>query len=262
VSPVPDRPLPARPVSETIRAWLQWFGLVRLLVIGLAILSVGAGAFWLLRAPVTPIENSLPVAQRTTTLTKATPSGVSSGPPTSHSSPTTLDPAGPVAPLASTTTTTGSVVVDVAGAVLHPGVYALAAGSRVHQALAAAGGLDAGADIDVLNLAAPLRDGDRLYVPHSGQPVPIVVVPTGGAQSIPAVGQTGAIGPAVPAAPVDLNRASVEELDALPGVGPSTATAIVSYRTQIGPFASVDDLLKVRGIGPAKLDAIRELVAV
>jgi competence protein ComEA len=164
--------------------------------------------------------------------------------------------------LASTTTTTGSVVVDVAGAVLHPGVYALAAGSRVHQALAAAGGLDAGADIDVLNLAAPLRDGDRLYVPHSGQPVPIVVVPTGGAQSIPAVGQTGAIGPAVPAAPVDLNRASVEELDALPGVGPSTATAIVSYRTQIGPFASVDDLLKVRGIGPAKLDAIRELVAV
>ena len=267
MSYVPDRPLPARPVSETIRAWLQWFGLARLMVTGLAILSVGAGAFWLLRAPVTPIENTLPVAQRTTTTqTKSPPSGASSGPTGSRSSPTTFDPASPVTPFASTATitapTAGSVVVDVAGAVSHPGVYELAAGSRVHQALAAAGGLAADADVDVLNLAAPLHDGDRLYVPHRGQPVPVVVVPTGGAQPTPAAGATGAVAPAVPAAPVDLNRASAEELDALPGIGPSTAAAIVSYRAQIGPFASIDDLLKVRGIGPAKLDAIREFVAV
>ena len=145
---------------------------------------------------------------------------------------------------------------------LHPGVFELAAGSRVHQALAAAGGLAADADVDVLNLAAPLHDGDRLYVPHRGQPVPVAVVPTGGAQPIPAAGANGPVAPGVPAAPVDLNRASAEELEALPGVGPSTAAAIVGYRTQIGPFASIDDLLKVRGIGPAKLEAIREFVAV
>ena len=148
------------------------------------------------------------------------------------------------------------IVVHVAGAVIRPGVVRLPSDSRAEDAVAAAGGVAGDADLDAVNLAGRLRDGDRLYVPHLGQPVPTVVTPVGGS----AAGTPGAV--AAPPGPVDLNRATVEQLDALPGVGPSTAAAIVSYRDQHGPFGSVDDLLQVRGIGPAKLDAIRALVTV
>jgi competence protein ComEA len=154
------------------------------------------------------------------------------------------------------------IVVHVAGAVVQPGVVHLPAGSRAEDALAAAGGVAADADTDALNLAAPLRDGDRLYVPHLGQPVPTVVVPSGGAAAGGGASGGGAAATAAAAGPVDLNRATVDQLDSLPGVGPATAAAIVAYRDEHGPFATVDDLLGVRGIGPAKLDAIRALVAV
>ena len=253
--PFPDRPLPPRPVSEVVRAWLQWFGLIRLVVIAIAVCAVGAGAYWLLRAPATPIENTLPIASRasTTTTVSTPPTAATTSGRTSTTSMTGTPSEG------ATADTTGLVVVDVAGAVVAPGVYELAAGARAHDAIEAGGGLAADADIDALNLAAPLRDGDRLYVPHRGLPVPTVILPSGGGNA-PTGSSAGAS--SLPAGPVDLNRATVDELDVLPGIGPATAAAIVAYREQVGPFAAVDDLLKVQGIGPAKLEAIRALVVV
>ena len=153
-----------------------------------------------------------------------------------------------------------TVVVYVAGAVATAGVYTLPDASRVLDALSAAGGVAAGADPDALNLAALVRDGDRIYVPRVGQPVPTVVGPQGGKSS--GSGGGGDAGAVTAKGPVDLNRATVDDLDALPGVGPATAAAIVAYRDEHGPFSSVDGLLAVRGIGSAKLDALRSLVTV
>jgi competence protein ComEA len=247
VDPLPGRPLPARPITEVARAWLQWFGLIRLLVVTIAVCGVGAGAFWLLRAPPTPIEDTLPMAARpaTSTTTSTDPAvGATVDPSaTGSTSSTSTD----IAPRV--------IVVDVAGAVVTPGVYVLANGARVNDAVGVAGGLAADADTDVLNLAATLSDGDRLYVPHVGVPVPTVVEPTGGAGP-------SAAASTLPAEPLDLNRATADQLDTLPGIGPTTAAAIVDSRERVGPFSSVDDLLRVHGIGPAKLDAIRGLVVV
>jgi competence protein ComEA len=145
------------------------------------------------------------------------------------------------------TTALTAVVVHVAGAVLHAGVYTFSAGSRVVDAVQRAGGLAADADPDAVNLAALLVDGQRVYVPRIGEPAPPLV--DGG-------------GPTTVAGPIDLNRATADELDALPGVGPATAAAIVAYREQHGPFGTVDDLADVRGIGPAKVEALRGLVTV
>jgi competence protein ComEA len=102
-------------------------------------------------------------------------------------------------------------------------------------------------------LASRLTDGQRVQVPHQGEVLPSTA--TGGAAA-------AAAGGTVPASPVDLNAASETDLDALPGVGPTTARAIVAYREAHGPFHQVDDLTDVQGIGPARLDALRELVKV
>jgi len=110
-----------------------------------------------------------------------------------------------------------------------------------------------------VNLAEVVRDGDRIYIPHAGQPIPSVVSPSGAGPPA-AAGATSSA--SVPSEPIDLNRATADQLDALPGIGPSTAAAIVSYRDRVGPFSSVDGLLQVPGIGPAKLDLIRSLVRV
>jgi competence protein ComEA len=137
----------------------------------------------------------------------------------------------------------GPVVVQVAGAVRSPGVYRLSNGARVTDAIDAAGGVQTGADPGAIHLAARLVDGQRIVVPMTGEPPP--------AESTPE--STG---------PVDLNTASVSDLDELPGVGPATAAAIVAYRNDHGRFASVDELAKVRGIGPAKLSALAGLIRV
>jgi competence protein ComEA len=136
------------------------------------------------------------------------------------------------------------LIVHAAGAVTHPGVYRVPGGSRVNDVVNAAGGPAADADLDQLDLAAKVGDGDRVYVPRRGEAAP------------PVAGGTGAAGP------LDLNRATVEQLDALPGVGPATARSIVDWRTRRGRFRSVQELLDVPGIGPSKLDRLRALVVV
>jgi competence protein ComEA len=151
----------------------------------------------------------------------------------------------PVSSAPTATTTGGALVVHAAGAVARPGVYELRAGARVQDLLAAAGGAAPGAQLDRLNLAAPLVDGSQVYVPREGEAAP-----------------PSASGAGAPAGPLDLNTATVEQLEELPGVGPATAQAIVAAREELGGFRSVEDLLDVRGIGPAKFEALRDLVTV
>ena len=152
------------------------------------------------------------------------------------------------------------VTVHVAGAVAAPGVVTLPSGSRVVDAVAAARGMTAQADPDRMNLAAPITDGARIFVPLIGQP-DVATLPVegdlGGAAS-----ESDGTGAPSPTNPVDLNAATAEQLDALPGVGPATAAAIVSHRETHGRFKRAEDLLDVRGIGEAKFDALRTLVTV
>ncbi|MBD0289964.1 MAG: ComEA family DNA-binding protein [Thermoleophilia bacterium] len=139
------------------------------------------------------------------------------------------------------------VVVHVVGAVRRPGLYRLPEGSRVDDAIARAGGAGRRAELALVNLASPVADGQQIVVPartgRSGRPT--AVAP---ASASP------------PPQPVHLNSATLEELDALPGVGPVTAQKILEYRTAKGAFSSVDELDAVPGIGPARLEQLRELV--
>ena len=153
-----------------------------------------------------------------------------------------------------------SVVVHVAGAVNAPGVVTLEPGARVADAIAAGGGLRGDADADRINLAAPLTDGIRVYIPALGQVDAPVAVPVAADPAPPGIGSGGARGAPTAQAPVDINAATADELDALPGVGPSTAAAIIAYRTEHQRFASIDELQEVRGIGPAKFEAMAALV--
>jgi len=162
-------------------------------------------------------------------------------------------------PAGDTTTTrrAAAIVVDVVGAVRRIGVVRLPAGARVVDAIDAAGGADPAADLTRLNLAAALTDGARVSVPRVGAPAP-GVDPSAVSDGSP----PGSDGTPSASAPVDLNSANVQQLDALPGIGPATATAIVNDRNAHGQFRSVDDLGRVRGIGKAKLEQLRELVRV
>jgi competence protein ComEA len=147
----------------------------------------------------------------------------------------------------------GPVLVHVAGAVRHPGVYTLRAGARAADALRRAGGARPGADLAAVNLAAKLEDGRQVLVPRRAP---------GGAAAAPA-GMGGAAGTATaPAVPIDLNTATLEQLDTLDGVGPATAQKILDYRQQHGGFNSVDELGQVSGIGDKRLAALREHVRV
>lgn len=161
-----------------------------------------------------------------------------------------------------------TILVHVAGAVMEPGVVRIPVGSRVVDAITAAGGMRHDADPDRLNLAARLDDGWRIVVPMTGQEVPDdLVLPDGmgtAATAQPGSGATrvggGATGGDGEAGRVNLNTATEEELKTLPGVGPATAAAIIAKREADGPFRSVESLIEVRGIGEVKLDALRDLV--
>ena len=156
------------------------------------------------------------------------------------------------------------VVVSVVGLVHKPGLVTLQAGARIADAVAAAGGTLGGADLIGLNMAQRVADGQQIIVgiaPAPGQPAELGsgVTPASGQSTAP----TTSGSPAGPAAgPIDLNTATVEQLDALPGVGPVTAAAIVAWRDKNGKFTSVDQLGDVDGIGPARLEKLRSLVRV
>lgn len=143
----------------------------------------------------------------------------------------------------------GVLVVDVVGRVHRPGVYRLPAGSRVTDAVTAAGGVLAGVDPATVNLARKLSDGEQLVIGRSTTAAPTGSAPAGS-------------GSAGPDAPVDLNSATVAQLDALPGVGPVLAQRIVDWRTQHGRFDSVAQLRSVSGIGDAKFADLSPLVTV
>ncbi len=149
-------------------------------------------------------------------------------------------------PAPARTTAAVRVYVDVVGAVRRPGLYRLADGSRVADAVGRAGGPTRKAQLELLNLAARVSDGEQVVVPRRGVGGPIA---------------SGGGGTTASSGPVHLNSATLEQLDALPGVGPVTAQKILDYRQEHGAFGSVDELDAVPGIGPARLADLRDLVA-
>jgi competence protein ComEA len=192
------------------------------------VIAVVAGGIWLVHGSPSRPEDGLPYATRSTSPTATSPSIVLEG---------------------ISTSLPASIVVYVAGAVAAPGVYAVAGSARVTDAIALAGGAGGEADLNAINLAAPVHDGERVYVPKLGEAIPPVIAAPDTAM-------------AIPVGPVNVNTATPEQLDVLPGVGPTTAAAIVAHRQAHGPFQTVEQLGDVRGIGPAKLDALRGLVTV
>jgi len=140
------------------------------------------------------------------------------------------------------------VVVDVVGEVRRPGLYRLADGSRIADAVARAGGATRKAELAQVNLAAPLADGEQVVVPARGSAAAAAPAAAGGPDA------------AAPSAPIQLSTATLDQLDSLPGVGPATAQKILDYRTKHGAFSSVDELDAVPGIGPKRLEQLRELV--
>ena len=234
----PFQPQPSPTLTSWLRARLDgrlgrgepWLGVVPLLIA----LALGVGGGLVATSALRPASSDGPVLPQAVRVALTTV-------------PTTAPPA----------------AVHVAGAVAHPGLYPLTVGARVDDVVRAAGGLRPDADVARLNLAAPVADGSRVYVPALGEPSPpAAVVAQGGAPP----GRGGAAGAPEPRGggdgPLDLNAADADALEALPGVGPSTAAAIIAHRDEHGPFASVDALEDVPGIGPAKVAALRDHVRV
>jgi competence protein ComEA len=156
--------------------------------------------------------------------------------------------------------TPAPLTIHVAGAVVQPGLYILPPGSRVNSAIQAAGGLKGNADPTYLNLAAPLRDGDRVWV--ATQVTPTVTAPPG--EIIQTTEKPVKITPVPPSAdhPLDINSATLAQLDLLPGIGSVKAEAIISYRNTHGPFLDIEELLNVPGITPSVLAKIRDVISV
>lgn len=198
------------------------------LVVVVVVTMAGAG-FWYVRSLPKPVTIAAGVP--------APPAGASAAAVVSG-----VDPSAAVLP------TGPPIIVDVTGWVHQPGVYEFLEGDRVIDAVERAGGARNGADLTVLNLAAPLTDGTQVIVPKQGAAGPAAVVP----------GATGTSSAGI----ININTASVTEFETLSGIGEVLAGAIVDYRTENGPFASVDDLESVSGIGPATLEEIRDLVTV
>lgn len=146
--------------------------------------------------------------------------------------------------------------VHVGGSVAQPGLYSLPPGSRVQDALQAAGGLLPGADVQTLNLAAYVQDGQKLWVPPKA-PTPLPL-PPGVSQATPAAQPAVQISNGL----VNINTASLAELDTLPGIGPVIAQRIIDYRTKNGPFAMIEDIQKVSGIGPVTYAKLKDLITV
>jgi competence protein ComEA len=226
-------------VHQRLNDFIQWIGLSRILASAFGVLVMVIGVWWVVRVPPPPPEATIPFASSTiaTDSLKTNPELLMA-----------------------------NITVYVSGEVVKPGVYVLLATSRIIDALQAAGGPTSAADLVVVNLAAPLVDATQVFIPRIGS-TPRATLPRPHAGiNLPTTGTSGgvSVGSGVTSATgiVDINSASLADLDALPGVGPSTAQAIIDYRIANGPYASVDDLLNVRGIGPSKLAAMRARVRV
>jgi competence protein ComEA len=215
-------------------------GRQRLAIAVIALVALTAGV--LLRLNAVPRVTDPPTAPLTGASAQSLPR-VSAG--------TGGSGAGASAATGPTTPAGGEVAVDVVGRVRHPGLVRLAAGSRVVDAIEAAGGATPGAELEAVNLARRVVDGEQIRVPRHGEPVTATVDPAGAAGT----------GGAQPGVPLDLNTATVEQLDTLPGVGEVTAQRIIAYR-EAHPFTSVDDLRQVSGIGDRRFEALKDLVTV
>lgn len=237
--------------TDPWHARLRWRVGLRVALL-LAVSAVSAAAcFWWQAAADRP--EVLPLSD----VTSAEPAGDSYGAGGPQGPPEEADAAGEAAggPAA-------GVVVHVAGAVAKPGVVQLPAGSRVHQAVAAAGGAVPGADLNRLNLALVLADGSKIQVPRKGE-VLHPEDPVDGSAATATRGEDSGNSPAVPDGPkVNLNTATLEELDALPKVGPVLAQRILDWRKDHGSFKSPEDLDAVDGVGPKMLEALLPLVTV
>jgi competence protein ComEA len=225
MSQPPPFVLPPEGRGARARAVLAGAGRQRVAVALLALAALlGAGVVW---ARATPrLAGQGPVAPADQTLPRAAPDSPSATGPRDR------------------------VAVHVAGRVRRPGLVRLPAGSRVHDAIRAAGGVTSGADLDAVNLARKLTDGEQVRIPGPGDPAP----PLPPDAAAPTQGVT-------PSAPLDLNTATLEQLDALPGVGEVTAGRILAYRSA-HPFTTVDQLLEVPGIGERRFDQLKDLVTV
>jgi competence protein ComEA len=235
----PPRPEPAAPIAERFAVWRRD---PRLVTAGLALIALAAGAWWI-RLSVSEPSGAAPRAKTSARTNDSRASGTTAAPP-----------------VTTTTTAAGVVVVDVVGAVRHAGVVSLPASARVVDAVNAAGGALPAADLDRINLAAHLVDGMRIAVPRRGvasDPAGPTSDPGGGGAGGPATGATPS-----PSTPLDLNTATEAQLEALPGIGPSLAQAILEEREREGGFHSVDDLRRVRGIGDVRFTQLRPLVTV
>lgn len=193
----------------------------RVLVVSLLAVAIAAGAVYFLarRPQPAPITISTPIPSPT---------------------PVPTDPPTP-APLR----------VYVTGAVRRPDVYLLPPMSIVKDAVAAAGGPTADADLERINLALQLVDQQQIYVPRQGEDVPPVVAPANPGNA-----------PAAESGPIDINTATLEELDTLPGVGPAIAQRIIDYRNENGPFGAIEEIMNVKGIGPATFEKFKDQIAV
>jgi competence protein ComEA len=159
-----------------------------------------------------------------------------------------------------------SIEVQVLGGVAHPGVYSFPEGSRVQDAITAAGGLLAGIDPNSINLVAKLQDGQQLNIAggtgSSNELTPdnpFSVIPN---SNLPFTVISTPVGSTVTPSLININTATISELDTLPGIGPTTAQKIIDYRNQHGPFGSITEIMNVAGIGPATFDLIQGLISV
>lgn len=231
----------------------RWLVSLRALVVVLAMLAAALGMLWLEAAGVEGVSAEYASTEHGKIAVPslgAQPRGSDAGTP-SVSAPKPAASTNPASFVGDQPD--GVLLVHVVGAVKSPGVYALASGSRVYQGVEAAGGALPDAQLSALNLAAPLGDGTQIFVPTTAEAaLAAPAAGTGGQES----GQGGAKDL------ININTATAAELDALPGVGPVLAARIVDWRTEHGPYPSVDALDAVSGIGTKLLGAISELVRV
>ncbi|MFM8793883.1 MAG: ComEA family DNA-binding protein [Acidimicrobiales bacterium] len=236
-------------LCRRFREWLRFLGWRRVVATGGATVITAFVLLWMFLPSPAPVDEAIPAAV-------AVPA------PSVRTAPT------------------GRVRVHVTGAVRRPGVYQLSSGDRVVDALAAAGGASADADLEAINLAQTLLDTEQILVPRRTarsprrapaprlRPAPRpriapTTVPAPGTVTVPGTMDSAPPpGTSAPLAKVNLNTATAAELDLLPGIGPTTARAIIDHRRTKGPFRRIDDLMNVAGIGPTRFARIKALVSV